>query len=309
MNKELKDPALWRRLQEFNLDDPSAQFSLSDRLSRENGWSLDYSKRVIDEYKKFLYLSVSEKTRLTPSDEVDQAWHLHMIYTESYWKELCGKVLTVEFHHGPTKGGKSEGEKYWGMYEKTLSIYRDVFDEPPLDIWPKAEDRFSNVVFRRVNMHENVVVNKKRVKEHLLPYAAGILLGIIASVSIYASEVDQKDLIIFFLALIVALFMIRGVWRYVNRRKRASLEEIQRYRDSRSSNSVSSKSSSSVSSNSSNSSSSSSRSSSDSGCTVIGSFFGCSSSGDSGCSSSGSSGCSSSGCSGCGGGGCGGCGS
>jgi hypothetical protein len=46
MKHKLKNPELWKRLQEFNLDDPSAQFSLSDRLSRENGWSLEYSKRV-----------------------------------------------------------------------------------------------------------------------------------------------------------------------------------------------------------------------------------------------------------------------
>lgn len=280
MDRKLKNTELWKRLQEFNLDDPSAQFSLSDRLSRENGWSLEYSKRVIDEYKKFLYLTVSEKTRLTPSDEVDQAWHLHMIYTESYWKELCGKVLLMEFHHGPTKGGKAEGEKYWGMYEKTLDLYRNVFGDPPQDIWPSSESRFSNVVFRRVNMHENVVINKKKIKEYVLPYAAGILLGIVASVSIYASGADTKDLIIFFLSLIVIFFVVRGIWRYLNRNERSS----NRYGSG---------------------SSSSSYSSSSSGCTILGSFFGCGG-GDSGCSSN--SGCSSSGCSGCGGG-CGGCGS
>ena len=28
-----------------------------------------------------------------PSDEVDQAWHLHLVYTRSYWGEFCPNVL------------------------------------------------------------------------------------------------------------------------------------------------------------------------------------------------------------------------
>lgn len=111
-------------------------------MARENGWSIEYSKRVIDEYKKFLYLSIVEKCSLTPSDEVDQAWHLHMIYTQSYWHDLCKNILGTNFHHGPTKGGESEKVKYNDQYNKTLRLYAENFGhDAPSDICIKDDVR------------------------------------------------------------------------------------------------------------------------------------------------------------------------
>jgi hypothetical protein len=44
------------------------------------------------------------KTRLyisthivTPSEQVDQVWHLHLTYTRSYWDEFCPNVLGQPF--------------------------------------------------------------------------------------------------------------------------------------------------------------------------------------------------------------------
>jgi len=55
---------------------------------------------------------------VTPSDTVDQAWHLHLIYTGHYWEELCGKVLGLQLHHEPSAGGAVEG----GKYEQTIIL-------------------------------------------------------------------------------------------------------------------------------------------------------------------------------------------
>jgi hypothetical protein len=41
--------ALWNRIKDFQLDDPRVSFNFSDRLARENGWSIDYSLRVVEE--------------------------------------------------------------------------------------------------------------------------------------------------------------------------------------------------------------------------------------------------------------------
>ena len=64
-----------------------------------------YTDRVIEEYRKFLYLLASAGHPVTPSDQVDQAWHLHLTYTRSYWEDLCEKTIGKPLHHGPTKGG------------------------------------------------------------------------------------------------------------------------------------------------------------------------------------------------------------
>jgi hypothetical protein len=52
----MKD-ALLAELEAFEIDEPVA-FPFSARLARENGWSHDHSRRVIAEYKRFVWLAV-----------------------------------------------------------------------------------------------------------------------------------------------------------------------------------------------------------------------------------------------------------
>ncbi len=137
------DRELWRRLEAFEFDDPAASLTFTRRLARENGWDVPYAARVVEEYKRFVFLAMTAGHEVTPSDEVDQAWHLHLTYTRSYWGELCGEVLGRPLHHGPTKGGASEGQRFEEQYEATLASYRDVFsEEPPADVWPPSVVRF-----------------------------------------------------------------------------------------------------------------------------------------------------------------------
>ena len=59
------------------------------RLASENGWSREYAVRVMQEYRRFAFLAVAAGHPVSPSDAVDQAWHLHLVYTRSYWDEFC----------------------------------------------------------------------------------------------------------------------------------------------------------------------------------------------------------------------------
>jgi hypothetical protein len=293
---------LWEKLSNFSLDNPEASFSFTDRLARENGWSIEFSKRVVDEYKKFIYMSVVSGKSLTPSDEVDQAWHLHLVYSYSYWVEMCENTLGgFRLHHGPTKGGMTEKKRYDDQYSQTLEFYRNEFGyDAPRDVWPSHDVRFGKINFRRVSMHDNYVLNKEKVKKHMFSIATVLfsLFGAALFLSATPSESDTGlSILIWSIVISVGLyFVIRGIYRYSTRSSRSN-----RYTNTSSRYNSSSSSSS-------KSSSNSSSSSADSGCTIISSFFGCGSdsSSSSGCGSSGcgSSGCGSSGC-----GGCGGCGS
>lgn len=85
---------LWRRLEAFDIDGPQRPgerpaFAFADRLARENGWSLGFAERVVVEYKKFVFLCMTAGHPCTPSEHVDQAWHLHLAYTRSYWTRMC----------------------------------------------------------------------------------------------------------------------------------------------------------------------------------------------------------------------------
>lgn len=94
--------------------------------------------RVIEEYRRFLLLGVAAGHPVSPSDAVDQVWHLHLTYTKSYWEGLCQGVLGRPFHHVPSEGRPGEGEKYADWYRQTLASYRRIFgEEPPGDIWPR----------------------------------------------------------------------------------------------------------------------------------------------------------------------------
>jgi uncharacterized protein (TIGR04222 family) len=76
---------------------------------------------------------------VSPSEDVDQVWHLHLAYTKSYWQEFCGEILKRPFHHNPTKGGAEESAKFETWYANTLASYRKFFgEEPPKDIWPSV---------------------------------------------------------------------------------------------------------------------------------------------------------------------------
>ena len=154
---------LWQKIQDFQLDDPDASFTFSARLARENGWTSEYTERVIDEYRKFIFLCCVSLTPITPSDAVDQAWHLHLTYTISYWQHLCKYTLNKEIHHNPTKGGKAERKKFNSNYTGLQEIYFSTFGfSPPQDIWLNNKMRFSKIHFQRVCLDDYWVVKKPR---------------------------------------------------------------------------------------------------------------------------------------------------
>ena len=154
--------ALLQRLNAFNFDAPDATFPFSSRLAKENQWSPSYARRVIAEYKRFTFLAVAAGHPVSPSEEVDQAWHLHLTYSQNYWRVFCPEVLQKPFHHSPTKGGANEHAKFGDWYAQTLASYEHFFGEPPpADIWPSLESRLqTRQHFVRVDRATHWVIRK-----------------------------------------------------------------------------------------------------------------------------------------------------
>jgi hypothetical protein len=156
---------LWERLARFDVDDherPALPFAA--RLARENGWSSFHARRVVAEYRRFLFLAVVAGHPVTPSETVDLAWHLHLVYTRSYWDVLCREVLRRPLHHGPTRGGAAEGARFDEQYRATLTSYARIFGAPPpTDIWPDPSVRFgAELRWRRVWTSRAWIVPKRR---------------------------------------------------------------------------------------------------------------------------------------------------
>jgi hypothetical protein len=115
------------RLNDYNFDRPDAALPFSQRLAKENRWSRDYTDRAIREYKRFAFLAVVAGHPVSPSDQVDQVWHLHLTYTRSYWQEFCDEILAMPLHHEPTQGGAAERSKHHDWYQATLESYDRIF--------------------------------------------------------------------------------------------------------------------------------------------------------------------------------------
>lgn len=168
---------LWQRLAAYTIGPDTASLSFADRLSRENRWDDDHTERVILEYKRFCYLAASSDEDVTPSDAVDQVWHLHLTYSRDYWGEFCPDILGTDLHHGPTAGGAAEKSRYYDQYAATLAAYERAFGTPPPpDIWPAAKRRFGKDPRAfRVNPADVMVLDRR----HAILGAVGwIALGV-----------------------------------------------------------------------------------------------------------------------------------
>ncbi|MEZ5476117.1 MAG: hypothetical protein R3E95_01025 [Thiolinea sp.] len=154
--------ALWRQLEAFRFDrTPDPDLSFQQRLAEENGWTEQQAAQAIEEYRRFLYLAEVAGHPVTPSDQVDQVWHLHLLYTRSYWQDLCGEVLGHVLHHSPTLGGQAEREKFADWYQQTLDSYALHFGRPAPDaLWPPVTMRFSPFQrFRRIDVQRFWIVS------------------------------------------------------------------------------------------------------------------------------------------------------
>lgn len=132
------DSELWERLQRMQLDDPKVETPISKRLAAEHNWTEAETRRAINEYKRFLYLTQRAGFEVTPSRPVDLVWHEHLMHTEHYWGTLCREVLRNDLHHKPGAGEATDGDRLMSQYRRTLEAYQGAFGyEPPADIWPR----------------------------------------------------------------------------------------------------------------------------------------------------------------------------
>jgi uncharacterized protein (TIGR04222 family) len=184
--------AMWEKLEGFQLDDTNAVFDFSARLAKENGWTRSYTQRVIQEYKRFLLMAMHAGHPVTPSEAVDQAWHLHLVYTRSYWEKLRRDILGRPLHHEPTAGGRGESAKFRAQYQQTLNSYRRLFGDPaPADVWPSVDDCFKPKTSRWVDAFSYWLVPKPEWIKHLTPRllktAAAAIFSILVLASCHAS--------------------------------------------------------------------------------------------------------------------------
>src|ERR1700722_17839572 len=82
-----------------------------NRVVKEKGWSLRMANIAANFYKNFLYLGKKHpRHNLTPTLQIDEIWHAHILYTSDYHK-MCEQVFGHYLHHQPTHEEEASTEK------------------------------------------------------------------------------------------------------------------------------------------------------------------------------------------------------
>ncbi len=125
---------MWQQLKNFVFPK-----GFRERLSKEQRWDVSFTWKAIDEYLKFIFLCKFADHKVTPSKVVDEVWHLHLIYSDSYWNDLCKTILKRDIHHTPGNG--NDDSIFEGQYKNTLNTYARTFGEPDVKYWPKPAEK------------------------------------------------------------------------------------------------------------------------------------------------------------------------
>lgn len=90
---------------------------------KEYGWELSFAGKVLYEYKRFMYLK-SQDPNCSPSDSIDQFWHVHILYTENY-SRFCIENYGKFIHHNPDMSLDQKARKE--RIGKTIKLYMLTF--------------------------------------------------------------------------------------------------------------------------------------------------------------------------------------
>jgi hypothetical protein len=101
---------LWKKIIEFDFDNPPSEYGFSTRLANENYWTKDFTVKAILAYKKFMYLAATSEVMVSPSETIDIVWHQHLIFTQSY-QEFCD-LIGKQVQHIPSTHNKQDFSKF-----------------------------------------------------------------------------------------------------------------------------------------------------------------------------------------------------
>jgi hypothetical protein len=135
----VSDPELWDRIQRFQMPQPAKakwwqteESDFESMLVRDMELSPANAGRLVQEYRKFLYLKALDGSLLSPPADVDEVWHKHIAILNGAWGGFCQTVIGKPLEH---RTGLSRSEAK-AASARALLLYKKEFGRPPTDIWP-----------------------------------------------------------------------------------------------------------------------------------------------------------------------------
>ena len=121
-NLQYKTTKRWQKIQSIDIS------KIIKKLKKDTS-----NEKISDiGYRQFLYL-VSEVDRLnlnidlTPTKEIDEVWHAHILHTKQYYDD-CQKALGYFVHHTPSFE-ENTTEKSKKAFTKTICLANSIFGE------------------------------------------------------------------------------------------------------------------------------------------------------------------------------------
>lgn len=122
------DP-LWLKLMAMNMQGAAAFAPFMETVQKQMGMSRDLASRVIEEYRKFLFLAMRAGHQVMPPGAFGEAWMLQMQNAQDFWEKL-GDTVGERPAPGESKTGPAD------PWTETLKSYERIFGmKPPMDIW------------------------------------------------------------------------------------------------------------------------------------------------------------------------------
>ena len=105
-----------------------------------HGWSLDFTRAVAEEYRKYLVICLENPDApVVPSNVIDDFWHLHILDTQKY-SEDCEAYFGYFLHHFPYFGmrGEADAANLTRAWMETRELYAKRFGPLPEKYWPMS---------------------------------------------------------------------------------------------------------------------------------------------------------------------------
>ena len=129
------DP-LWLKLNLMNAEGLQAFAPVMQTMQQHMGSNAEMGQQVIEEYRKFLFLSMRAGHQVIPPGVINDVWMMHMQTAQNYWENL-GKMITERpVVQGVDAKNIASMADTWAA---TLKSYELIFGaKPPAEIWGKG---------------------------------------------------------------------------------------------------------------------------------------------------------------------------
>jgi hypothetical protein len=117
--------AIWSRITALDLTE------IRDQMRNCRGWTAERAALGELRYRRFLYLKITlPEGKASPSEDVDEFWHQHIINTERYGPD-CQQIAGRFLHHSFLSPEKSHDAQLLSECRlATCTSYEELFDEP-----------------------------------------------------------------------------------------------------------------------------------------------------------------------------------